>query len=82
MSGLTAKWMESLRPAHSPDAREIFAQLPAIADGLQQRLRALERAPDAARLDDLIRDTAGLPVLLMRLKAALKDQAAGGSPSA
>ena len=82
MTGLTSAWMASLRPAHSPDAREIFAQLPGIADSLQQRLRALERAPDQSRLDDLIRDTAGLPVLLMRLKAALKDKAAGGSPGA
>jgi hypothetical protein len=67
---------------YAPTARQLLDQLPDIAEGIARRMSALERAPDLAALDSLIRDAAGLGPLLMRLRETLvAEAAAGGSPA-
>jgi hypothetical protein len=78
VSGLTSTWLASVRARHSLPSHRLLEQLPDIGNGLAQRLRALERAPDLALIDELIRDSAGLPPFLMRLREAMVQEAAAG----
>lgn len=55
-----------------PDAGELLRQVPDVADGLSARLHKLVQTQDPDLADAIIRDSAGLTTLAMRIATALR----------
>lgn len=60
---------------YAPASGELITHLPAIAEHLQGRFQALAAEPSLKEVDALIAAAAGLPPLLMKLRAALEREA-------
>lgn len=55
-----------------PNAGELLRQVPDVADGLSARLHQLFQTRDPDLADAIIRDSAGLTTLAMRIATALR----------